>query len=47
MRSLNKNNKVEDVVEFIQNLNIDVVVMAETRHDPESIGISKLAEPGS
>ena len=40
MRSLN--NKVEDVVELIQDCKMDVMFMAETWHDPESISISKL-----
>ena len=40
VRSLN--NKVEDVVELIQDYKMDVVFMTETCHDPESISISKL-----
>ena len=39
VRSLN--NKVEDVVELIQDYKMDVMFMAETWHDPESISISK------
>ena len=44
MRSLN--NKVEDVVELIQDYKMDVMFMAETWHDPESISISKLRSQG-
>ena len=44
MRSLN--NKVEDVVELIQDYKMDVMFMAETWHDPESISISKLRSRG-
>ena len=44
MRSLN--NKVEDVVELIQDYKTDVMFMAETWHDPESISISKLRGRG-
>ena len=39
-RSLN--NKVEDVVELIQDYKMDVMFIAETWHDPESISIRKL-----
>ena len=39
VRSLN--NKVEDVVELIQDYKMDVMFMAETWHDLESISISK------
>ena len=42
-RSLN--NKVEDVVEIIQNYKMDVMFMGETWHDPES-HISKLRSWG-
>ena len=44
MRSLN--NKVEDVVELIQDYKRDVMFMAETWHDPEPISISKLWSQG-
>ena len=44
VRSLN--NKVEDVVELIQDYKMDVMFMAETWHDPESISISKLRSRG-
>ena len=44
MRSLN--NKVEDVVELIQDYKMDVMFMEETWHDPESISISKLQSRG-
>ena len=44
MRSLN--NKVEDVVELIQDYKVDVLFMAETWHDPVSISISKLWSRG-
>ena len=40
MRSLN--NKLEDVVGLIQDFKMDVMFMAETWHNPESISISKL-----
>ena len=40
VRSLN--NKVEDVVELIQDYKMDLMAMAETWHDPESVSISKL-----
>ena len=44
MRSLNK--KVEDVIELIQDYKMDVMFMAETWHDSESISISKLRSRG-
>ena len=44
VRSLN--NKVEDVVELIQDYKMDVMFMAETWHDSESISISKLRSRG-
>ena len=44
VRSLN--NTVEDVVELIQDYKMDVMFMAETWHDPESISISKLRSQG-
>ena len=40
VRSLN--NKVEEVVKLIQDYKMDVMFMAETWHDPESISVSKL-----
>ena len=40
------NNKVEEVVELIQDYKMDVMFMAKTRHDPESISISKLRSRG-
>ena len=40
------NNKVEDVVELIQDYEMDVMFMAETWHEPESISISKLRSRG-
>ena len=40
------NNKMEDVVELIQNYKIDVIFMADTWHDPESIRICKLRSRG-
>ena len=39
-------NKVEDVVELSQDYKMDVMFMAETWHDPESISISKLRSQG-
>ena len=44
MRSLN--SEMEDVVELIQNYKMDVMFMAETWHDLESISISKLQSWG-
>ena len=44
VRSLN--NKLEDVVELIQDYKMDVMFMAETWHDPKSISISKLRSRG-
>ena len=40
------NNKVEDVIESIQDYKMYVMFMAETWHDPESISISKLRSWG-
>ena len=37
---------MEDVVELIQDYKMDVLFMAETWHDPESISISKLRSRG-
>ena len=44
VRSLN--NKVEDMVELIQDYKMDMMFMAVTCHDPESIIISKLQSRG-
>ena len=40
------NNKVEEMVELIQDYKMDVMFMAKTWHDPESISISKLQSRG-
>ena len=37
---------MRDVEESIQDYKIDVMFMAETWHDPESIGMSKLRSRG-
>ena len=37
---------MEDLVELIQDYKMDVIIMAETWHDPESISISKLRSRG-
>ena len=41
-----KYNEVEDVLKLIQNYKVIVMFMAETWHDPESSGISKLRSRG-